>query len=105
MLFVFECPTCGARIEADASASGRQAHCPQCQGMVAVPESRVDCGATLGGFRLDRRLGKGGMGEVFLATQLSVVPPASAEQPDRHCGRSDCGFRRMVNSDSGDGEQ
>ncbi|NLF18522.1 MAG: SUMF1/EgtB/PvdO family nonheme iron enzyme, partial [Lentisphaerae bacterium] len=52
--------------------SGRQAHCPQCQGMVAVPESRVDCGATLGGFRLDRRLGKGGMGEVFLATQLSV---------------------------------
>ncbi|NLF18464.1 MAG: hypothetical protein GX595_14610, partial [Lentisphaerae bacterium] len=72
MLFVFECPTCGARIEADASASGRQAHCPQCQGMVAVPESRVDCGATLGGFRLDRRLGKGGMGEVFLATQLSV---------------------------------
>ncbi len=40
--------------------------------MVAVPESRVDCGATLGGFRLDRRLGKGGMGEVFLGTQLSV---------------------------------
>ncbi len=72
MLFVFECPTCKARIEADASASGRQSHCPQCHAMVAVPESRVDCGATLGGFRLDRRLGKGGMGEVFLGTQLSV---------------------------------
>ncbi|NLF16660.1 MAG: serine/threonine protein kinase, partial [Lentisphaerae bacterium] len=72
MLFLFECPSCGARIEADASVSGRQAHCPQCRGVVAVPESRVECGATLGGFRLDSRLGKGGMGEVFLGTQLSV---------------------------------
>ncbi|MBN2449656.1 MAG: protein kinase, partial [Lentisphaeria bacterium] len=72
MLFEFACPSCGSRIEADASVSGRQSNCPQCGGMVAVPEARVDCGATLAGFRLESRLGKGGMGEVFLARQLSV---------------------------------
>jgi formylglycine-generating enzyme required for sulfatase activity/predicted Ser/Thr protein kinase len=37
-----------------------------------VPGLGLDSGSILGGFRLERRLGKGGMGEVFLATQLSV---------------------------------
>ena len=72
MLFSFVCPTCKGKLEADASQSGAQASCPQCGNLVAVPESRVDTGTTLAGFRLERRLGKGGMGEVFLARQLSV---------------------------------
>ena len=55
--------------------------------LVAVPESRVDIGSTLAGFRLEQRIGKGGMGEVYLARQLSVdrkvavkiLPPNFAE--------------------------
>ncbi len=72
MLFSFQCPGCKGKLEADASQSGTQADCPHCAAPVAIPESRVDAGTTLAGFRLERRLGKGGMGEVFLATQLSV---------------------------------
>ncbi|NLF16066.1 MAG: SUMF1/EgtB/PvdO family nonheme iron enzyme [Lentisphaerae bacterium] len=90
MLFVFQCPACQASIETAADVSGRQSQCPQCQRPLVVPEARVDCGATLGDFRLERRLGKGGMGEVFLGTQLSVdrqvavkvLPPAFAENRD-----------------------
>ena len=72
MLFSFHCPACKGRLEVDASLSGTQATCPQCGQPVAIPEGRVDAGTTLAGFRLERRLGKGGMGEVYLARQLSV---------------------------------
>jgi formylglycine-generating enzyme required for sulfatase activity len=87
MQFSFHCPSCEGELEVDASLSGVQADCPQCGKLVAVPESRVDTGTTLAGFRLERRLGKGGMGEVFLARQVSVdrevavkvLPPSFAD--------------------------
>jgi serine/threonine protein kinase/formylglycine-generating enzyme required for sulfatase activity len=72
MLFSFHCPACKGKLEADASLTGTQADCPQCGKPVAIPEGRVAAGTTLAGFRLARRLGKGGMGEVYLAQQLSV---------------------------------
>jgi predicted Ser/Thr protein kinase len=87
MLFRFTCSSCNREIEADASLSGSQLACPHCQGPLAVPEAKVGPGVTLTGFRLDRLLGKGGMGEVYLGTQLSVerqvavkvLPPGFAE--------------------------
>jgi formylglycine-generating enzyme required for sulfatase activity/predicted Ser/Thr protein kinase len=90
MLFSFHCPACKGKLEADASSSGSQADCPQCGIPVAIPEPRVAPGTTLAGLRLERRLGKGGMGEVYLARQLSVerqvavkiLPPGFAENPD-----------------------
>jgi serine/threonine-protein kinase len=90
VLFSFHCPACKSKLEADASLSGSQADCPHCAAPVAIPEGRVAAGTTLAGFRLDRRLGKGGMGEVYLAQQLSVrrqvavkiLPPGFAENPE-----------------------
>ena len=90
MLFSFHCPSCKGKLEADASLSGSQADCPQCGKAVAIPDGRVDAGTTLAGFRLERRLGQGGMGEVYLAQQLSVrrqvavkiLPPGFASNPE-----------------------
>ena len=68
----FRCAHCARRLEADAGYIGVLLACPNCGFEVTVPQAHLGPGVTLGGFRLERRLGKGAMGEVFLATQLSV---------------------------------
>ncbi len=61
----------------DASASGQQVQCPQCGTDVTVPQARLGPGVTIGGFRIERLLGTGGMGEVYLARQLSMERPVA----------------------------
>ncbi|OQA01001.1 MAG: Serine/threonine-protein kinase PknB [Planctomycetes bacterium ADurb.Bin412] len=46
--------------------------CPACKRPVIVPQPVLDNGTSIGGFQIERRLGAGGMGEVFLARQLSM---------------------------------
>ena len=72
MLTTFICPTCAQAIEADASMCGGQASCPGCSASVQIPAFQIGPGTTIGGFRLEKLIGKGGMGEVFQATQLSM---------------------------------
>ena len=61
----------------DASASGEAVSCPQCRTSVTVPQARLGPGVTLGGFRIERLVGAGGMGEVYLARQLSMDRPVA----------------------------
>jgi len=61
----------------DASASGQKVQCPQCGAEVTVPQARLGPGVTIGGFRIERLLGTGGMGEVYLARQLSMDRPVA----------------------------
>ncbi len=87
MLIKFQCPSCRGRLEADTSLSGTQSACPHCGLAVAIPGARIGPGTTIGGFKLERLLGKGGMGEVYLGMQLSmerkvavkILPPNFAE--------------------------
>lgn len=61
----------------DASASGDAVVCPQCRTSVTVPHARLGPGVTLGGFRIEQLIGAGGMGEVYLARQLSMDRPVA----------------------------
>jgi len=72
MLIVFDCSACSSRLEIEADRAGTEVECPTCGGRVVVPRKGLEEGTTIGGFRIERLLGKGGMGEVYLARQLSL---------------------------------
>ncbi len=46
--------------------------CPECDGELDVPQMSLGPGFVVGGFLIKHKLGEGGMGEVYLATQLSL---------------------------------
>lgn len=72
MLITFACTQCDTHLEIDANAAGSQVECPQCRTSLSVPRKGAGPGATVGGFRIKELIGKGGMGEVYLAHQLSL---------------------------------
>ena len=72
MLITFSCPGCETELEVSTDLSGSHSECPHCQAALTVPVPRVESGTTLGNFRIEKTIGKGGMGEVFLATQVSM---------------------------------
>ncbi len=72
MLIVFHCAQCHSRLEIEASNAGTRIPCPACNAPVEVPAAAVGPGTTVGGFRIERLIGEGGMGRVFLARQLSM---------------------------------
>ncbi len=73
----FRCPNCQCKMAIDAAAAGEAVTCPQCRAKVTVPQARLGPGVTLGGFKIERLLGAGGMGEVYLARQLSMDRPVA----------------------------
>jgi len=90
MLVTFDCPQCGATLEIEANSAGSRVECPECHASLTVPKKEVEPGTTIGGFRIAKLLGKGGMGQVFLARQLAmdrnvalkILPPEfTSQQP------------------------
>lgn len=77
MLITFHCRKCNARLEIEASQAGTRIPCPSCQTPVEVPAAAIGPGTTIGGFRVERLIGEGGMGRVFLARQLSMDRPVA----------------------------
>jgi len=75
MAIEFTCPSCGSEIEADESIAGSQAQCPQCHGTMLIPRQGMHAGLTLGTYVIERKLGVGGMGEVWARES---TPPCSA---------------------------
>jgi len=68
----FQCSHCAAIVEIEDSDAGQAVACGECGGVVVVPATRFSAGAVIGDFVLQKELGQGGMGVVYLARQLSL---------------------------------
>jgi len=74
----------------DAAQAGIQIECPGCRAPFVVPRKSVEPGVTVGGFKISRLLGQGGMGEVYLARQVSldrdvalkILSPQLCQEPE-----------------------
>ena len=67
----FDCPHCHKVFESD-SGDSKVVLCPHCNSTVALPEKDLIPGTFMGGFEIIRLLGRGGMGNVYLAKQVSM---------------------------------
>lgn len=96
MRITFSCLSCGAQLETRAEAVGAQVECPGCKAMIAVPRTQFGSGTTIGGFRITAFLGKGGMAEVWLATQLSLEREVALKVLPAHLGMQEDAVRRFL---------
>ncbi|MFH0908323.1 MAG: protein kinase [bacterium] len=72
MLIMFQCPSCGNPIKVHARMLPTHILCARCGSSVETPLYGIGTGAVIGGFRVEKSIGRGAMGEVFVATQLSM---------------------------------
>ena len=72
MLVTFHCTHCDAKLRINANAMGSTLNCPECGAEIDIPEMKLGPGFVVGGFLIKHKIGQGGMGEVYLATQLSL---------------------------------
>ncbi len=67
----FTCPHCQNIFQAEKRPNAVLL-CPHCNGVVLIPEDELKPGTLVGGFEIVRLLGRGGMGNVYLASQMSM---------------------------------
>ncbi len=75
----FQCPFCKGIVSVDNSDMGANVQCGHCNKPVVVPSSRIASGTVIGDFIIMRELGRGGMGIVYLAHQISLDRPAAVK--------------------------
>ena len=71
------CPKCQKVFSAAKPAEGAEVKCPDCGSEQHYPEVIPGPGVVVGDFLIEKPLSKGGMGEVFLAKQISLDRPVA----------------------------
>ena len=67
----FNCPHCQSSFLCAIGATG-VVLCPQCQGSIVLPETELPYGTLIDDFEVIKLIGKGGMGNVYKARQISM---------------------------------
>ena len=75
----FQCPFCRGIVAVDNSQMGEEVQCGHCDEIVTVPTSRLATGSVIADFIIMEELGRGGMGVVYLAHQISLDRPAAVK--------------------------
>jgi len=67
----FDCPHCHYTFTCPIGATG-VVYCPECSGGVVLPETELPKGTVIDDFEIINLIGKGGMGNVYRARQISM---------------------------------
>ena len=67
----FDCPHCHKIFDAEVGVD-ETVFCPHCNGAVSLPEKDLPPGTMVGGYEIVNLIGHGGMGNVYLANQISM---------------------------------
>jgi serine/threonine-protein kinase len=70
MVVKFHCPHCDGSLETEANVSGYESECPHCGKTIKTPGMGIYPGLVIDDMRIEKALGRGSMGEVYLATQV-----------------------------------
>jgi len=73
----FICPYCRGVVAVDDGDHGQDVQCGHCGEIVTAPLSRVATNAVIGDFIILEEIGRGGMGVVYFAHQISLDRPAA----------------------------
>ena len=71
------CNACKTVFPIETAEGVTETPCPACGVSVAVPEKKAAPGVVLGDFLIEQSLSQGGMGEVYIARQLSLDRPVA----------------------------
>ena len=91
------CSACQKVFEAEKPQDSSQVKCPSCGAEQEFPQTVPGPGVVLGDFLIEKLLSRGGMGEVFLAKQISLDRPVALKVlQQKHTPRPRIPLRRPV---------
>lgn len=68
----FQCPVCDRKLKVEVDAATFEVACPGCSALIMTPVVGIGPGVRLDDFVLQRRIGRGAMGDVYIAQQRSL---------------------------------